>query len=51
MYSTRFSAGYFDLMVDWIKTKKINVPADNAVVYRTAAGDAPPSGNAVMDTP
>ena len=48
---TRFSAGYFDLMVDWIKTKKINVPADNAVVYRTAAGDAPPSGTAVMDTP
>src|SRR5205807_1435588 len=25
--STRFSLGYFDLMVDWIKTRKISVPA------------------------
>ena len=48
---TRFSEGYFDLMVDWIKTKKINVPADSAVVYRAAAGDTPPSGPAVMDSP
>jgi hypothetical protein len=38
-------------MVDWIKTKKINVPADSAVVYRTASSDTPPSGGAVMDTP
>ena len=49
--STRFSPGYFDLMVDWIKTKKINVPADSAVVYHATAGDTPPSGPAVMDTP
>jgi pimeloyl-ACP methyl ester carboxylesterase len=48
---TGFEPGYFDLMVDWIKTKKINVPADSAVVYRTASSDTPPSGGAVMDTP
>jgi pimeloyl-ACP methyl ester carboxylesterase len=49
--STRFSPGYFDLMVDWIKTKKINVPADSAVVYTHTADNTPPSGSSVMDTP
>ncbi|MBI1212995.1 MAG: alpha/beta fold hydrolase [Alphaproteobacteria bacterium] len=48
---TRFSAGYFDLIVDWIKTRHINVPADSAVVYSAASTDTPPSGDAVMDTP
>lgn len=48
---TGFEPGYFDLMVEWIKTRKINVPADSAVVYRTASSDTPPSGAAVMDTP
>ena len=38
-------------MVDWIKTEKINVPADSAVVYRATADNTPPSGPAVMDTP
>ena len=40
-------------MVDWIKSRKINVPADNAVVYRprSADGDTPPTGGAMMDTP
>ncbi len=49
--STRFSPGYFDLMVDWIKTKKINVPPDSAVVYVHTADNTPPSGSSVMDTP
>jgi hypothetical protein len=48
---TRFAPGYFDLMVDWIKTRKISVPADSAVVYRAASSDTPPSGGSVMDTP
>jgi pimeloyl-ACP methyl ester carboxylesterase len=47
---TRFSPGYFDLLVEWIKTKKITVPADTAVSYQAAA-DTPPTGAAVMDTP
>lgn len=51
--STRFSPGYFDLITEWIKTKKINVPVDAAVSYqaRSSMTDTPPTGGTVMDTP
>jgi hypothetical protein len=36
---TNFSAGYFDTMVNWIKTQRLDAPAPGALKYEGGAGE------------